>query len=193
MTERPTSETAADGDRDRHPWGRWRRAALDPVIDRSLRRIYAVVDAAARDQGVVCRNSGRCCRFDSFGHRLYVTGLEIAWVLAQVRGMREESVEAEGLRLQVLPDAGASDRHLSKGACVFQIERLCSVHRVRPLGCRVFFCEAGSEAWQHALYEQHQAVLRRLHEEQVIPYAYMEWRAGLAACRRWAESDEATA
>jgi len=27
--------------------------------------------------GAVCRGSGRCCRFEEWGHRLYVTGVEL--------------------------------------------------------------------------------------------------------------------
>jgi hypothetical protein len=47
------------------------------------------------------------------------------------------------------------------------------------MGCRIFFCQRGTEAWQHALYEEFLGGLRQLHERQSLPYQYMEWRMGL--------------
>ena len=66
-----------------------------------------------------------------------------------------------------------------RGGCPFQVDTLCNAHAMRPLGCRVFFCERGAEEWQHGLYEQCQTRLRTLHETYGIEYAYAEWRASL--------------
>ena len=65
------------------------------------------------------------------------------------------------------------------GACPYQVEGLCSTHTIRPLGCRVFFCQAGTEAWQQDLYESFLRRLTRLHEQLDVPYRYMDWIAGL--------------
>jgi Fe-S-cluster containining protein len=67
------------------------------------------------------------------------------------------------------------------GGCPFQVEGLCSVHAIRPFGCRVFFCDATSDDWQHGQYERFHADLKRLHAQLGVPYQYLEWRQALAA------------
>ncbi len=134
-------------------------------MDRALRDGYDRIDAEIAERRPVCRMSGRCCHFDTHGHCLYVTALEIAWVIAQ----RPPSS---------LAGLDARDEHLD--GCIFQVERLCTVHAIRPLGCRVYFCDPAAQAWQNDLYERHLADLRALHDEHRIAYRYLEWRAGLA-------------
>jgi Fe-S-cluster containining protein len=139
-------------------WRAWRDAAATELIDRAIAGLYAELDAEVARRGPTCWLSGKCCHFDAYGHRLYVTGLEIAWVLTKT-----------------------APRPAIEGGCMFQQNKLCTVHAVRPLGCRIFFCQEGTQAWQNELYEAFLARLRTLHETHALPYRYMEWRAGLAA------------
>jgi Fe-S-cluster containining protein len=150
-------------------WHSWRDAAGDPMIDAAIRGLYADLDAAVRARGPTCWVSGRCCHFDAFGHRLYVTGLEIAWVVKQVGALSSPSPPP--------PDTDGG----GAGGCRFQKDKLCTIHAVRPLGCRVFFCQEGTQTWQQNVYEQFLARLRVLHDHHGLPYRYMEWRVGLAA------------
>lgn len=136
----------------------WRCAARSHKVDSSIRSLYRRFDLQVARHGAVCWVSGRCCRFDAYGHRLYVTGLEIAWFLQQVD----------------LPQPqGPSD------SCPYQHEGVCSVHSVRPLGCRIFYCQKGTERWQQDLYECYLDEVKVLHERMNISYRYMEWRVGL--------------
>jgi Fe-S-cluster containining protein len=144
-------------------WDAWRAAVRRPAVDDAVRDLYARLDGAVQQRGPTCWISGRCCNFNAYGHRLYVTGLEIAWVLQQVD----------------LPAAATGDDAL-KTACPFQVNNLCSIHAVRPLGCRIYFCQEGTQDWQHEVYERFLTDLRALHDEHALPYRYMEWRAGLA-------------
>lgn len=161
------------------PWTTWRDAAARPEIDVALRTLYAELDDAITQRGPTCWSSGKCCKFDDFGHRLYVTGLEIAWFLGQCgtrdaeRGTDDPPV---GIRLPQLAE--------HPGACPYQIDGLCSTHTVRPLGCRIFFCQRGTEAWQQDLYETYLDRLRRFHEAQQLEYRYMDWIAGLDEATR---------
>ncbi|HZZ44771.1 MAG TPA: hypothetical protein VFE58_17675, partial [Tepidisphaeraceae bacterium] len=66
------------------------------------------------------------------------------------------------------------------GACPFQEGGLCSVHGIRPFGCRVFFCDETSTEWQREQYEELHGELKKLHEELGVAYFYVEWRAALA-------------
>src|SRR5258705_12827586 len=79
------------------------------------------------------------------------------------------------------------------GGCPFQINKLCSVHSIRPFACRLFFCDSTSTDWQHEQYQTFHARLRRLHDELEVAYYYLEWRQallivgglGLLSARGW--------
>jgi Fe-S-cluster containining protein len=105
-----------------------------------------------------CDVSGRCCRFEEFGHRLFVTTMELAAFVA---------------------DAPAVPDSWNGSGCPFQSDRLCTVHAIRPFGCRVFFCDSTATDWQRQQYEHFHTRLRRLHEELGVPYFYVEWRTAL--------------
>ena len=175
-------------------WRSWQAAALDDGIDHLIRQIYARLDEEVRRRGPVCWTSGRCCQFDAYGHRLYVTGLEIAWVWAQlnrghceIRRQQEGSTHRSEFRL-ALPVWNSNSDEPTDG-CPFQVDRLCSIHTVRPLGCRIFFCQDGTAQWQNILYEQFLQELRTLHDTHGLVYQYMEWRSGLRQAKRWLTSD----
>jgi Fe-S-cluster containining protein len=126
-----------------------------------------------------CDASGRCCRFEEFGHRLFVTTIELATFWYNVE------TGSVGARL-VSPESGTREQHARRvsflqGACPFQQLRLCSVHEIRPFGCRIFFCDPASNQWQKEQYEQFHGRLKRLHDELDVPYFYVEWREALRA------------
>ncbi len=147
------------------PWQIWREAAKLPAIDRAIAALYDELDSAVKERGPVCWASGRCCNFNAHGHLLYVTGLEIAWFLSKVdQSGRDDDWQA---RLD------------AKSPCPFQVNSLCTTHTMRPLGCRVYFCQRGTESWQQEVYETFQSRLRSLHDERCLPYRYLEWRGGL--------------
>jgi Fe-S-cluster containining protein len=150
----------------------WLRAARQPEVVAALESVYAYIAAQVESRRPVCEQSGRCCRFEEHGHRLYVTGLEAACTLAQLGRTlgRDELALAK-----------------ARGGCPFQIDNLCSVHAIRPLGCRVYYCDPTAQQWQEELSERALAEVRRIHERYVIPYRYGEWRAILGAIVEAAE------
>lgn len=178
-------------------WPTWQDAAKRGAIDSALREMYADLDAAVAECGPVCNASGRCCKFESYGHRLYVTGLEIAWY---VMGVDELGLEVRAEPAQAPDDSDAPPPPIPlqqfavnpnaqspaplPDACPYQIDGLCSTHTIRPLGCRVYFCEEGTEGWQQDTYERFMDRLKTLHEKHGLPYSYMEWRAGLIEAGR---------
>lgn len=147
----------------------WHEASGRDEIDAAIRGLYADIDQAVAERRPVCNASGRCCRFEEYGHRLYVTGLEIAWFLRQLAD--DGGQNGNDFRLQ---------QAASSPSCPYQINGLCSTHTIRPLGCRVFFCEQGTEAWQQDRTEHFLNALKQVHTQHELPYAYMEWRVGLA-------------
>lgn len=172
-------------DSQTRPWSRWHRAAAAPAVDTDMRRLYERLDAQVAQRGPVCWVSGRCCQFDAYGHLLFVTGLEAAWVLRQT-AQRPNATHEPNRHTKPSPTFVAdqvTEPARADGACPFQLNRLCSVHTVRPMGCRVFFCQHGTEDWQHELYERFLAELRGLHDDHELPYYYMEWRQALREAR----------
>jgi len=147
-------------------------ASLD--IAHELEAVYAQVSADIAARGPACWASGRCCNFEKTGHRLYVTGLEAAYALRNgPQVIVADRVINTGLSLPQIADARAS------GGCPFQVDNLCGIHSVKPLGCRVYFCDRSATEWQADLTEKSLREIRAIHDRHHIPYRYGEWRTML--------------
>jgi Fe-S-cluster containining protein len=159
----------APGDSDCAQWQMWFNTTKDSAVSDALVKVNREIDQLVLEKNPTCLISGRCCDFNAFGHRLYVTGLEISWVIRQLKvNSGPETKHAERLDTGTLTDA-----------CTFQVNGMCSIHLIRPFGCRIFFCEDGTQDWQQEIYERYQQRIRQLHDEHQLPYRYMEWRGGL--------------
>lgn len=73
------------------------------------------------------------------------------------------------------------DAARARGGCPFQQSNLCSVHAIKPLGCRVYFCDRSAQEWQRSLSEAALADIRAIHDAHAIEYRYGEWREMLNA------------
>lgn len=147
----------------------WREALADPVVSGALVELHGRIAEEVLRRRPLCLASGRCCSFERFGHRLYVTGLEAVWA-------------ADGIaaRTGQAPSVAEIDAALGRGDCPFLVAgRLCGAHRERPLGCRIYFCDRTGAGWQEELSETLHRELLALHERMAIPYRYGEWRAML--------------
>jgi Fe-S-cluster containining protein len=138
-----------------------RDASRRPEVLAAVRTFYDDVQKSIDARRPVCAVSGRCCRFEEFGHRLYVTTIELAHFVRSHAGDVVNAWDGTG--------------------CPFQRAKLCTVHTIRPFGCRMFFCDATSTQWQNDAYERFHARLKGLHEELNVPYFYVEWRVALRA------------
>lgn len=143
----------------------WRAAAASIDAQSTIARLHEEIAAEVRVQRPLCVSSGRCCGFEAHGHRLYLTGIETAWTWS---------------RLARRPSATEVDAALAAGTCPF-LSGGCSVHAVRPPGCRIYFCDRDAAGWQSALAERCHLEIRSLHDRLDIPYRYAEWRSLLAA------------
>lgn len=124
--------------------------------------IYRQLEGTLVTAGGLCRQSGRCCRFQEYGHRLYVTTLEMLFFMAAA---------PKNFRQKVNDDPSLLDGTV----CPFQMEKLCTVRDIRPAGCRIYFCDGIAQAKQNDLTEKILKQLRELHEQQAVPYYYGEW------------------
>ena len=165
-----------------------------------VNRPYAVYDAVQAEidaRRPLCDMSGRCCNFEAYGHRLYVTTIELAAFSGQLPAAAAGTARFEtagtrgGLALPqwrvdaavqpIVPVAAPTDDGTPSTAtsCPFQSNNLCGVHEIRPFGCRMFFCDPLATEWQKGLYERFHADIKALHESLGVPYFYVEWRAAL--------------
>lgn len=123
----------------------------------ALRQVYARADAEWARRPPVCRACGKCCRFATFGHRLLVSPLE----------------------LSLLTEAPPEHLPVEPGLCPYQRDDLCTARERRPLGCRIYFCEARLEDCSR-LYERFHRDIRRLHADRRLPYIYAELTSNLS-------------
>jgi Fe-S-cluster containining protein len=144
-------------------------AAGRAEVRAAVAAVYGSLEHAIQQRRPRCDASGRCCRFEEFGHRLYVTTLELATFVYELE-TRSWPAELDGTR-----------RDWTGGGCPFQLARLCGVHSIRPFGCRIFFCDPTATDWQREQYELHHARLKQLHEQFEVPYFYLEWRQAIRA------------
>jgi len=135
------------------------RARSDARFIAGLRETYRQVDLDVGRQNTSCRACGDCCRFDRTDHRLYVSTGELALLTAA---------------------APAGPRSVQPLHCPYQDADRCRARDRRPLGCRVFFCDEDLQAWSRDSYERFHRLIRRLHDEARLPYAYIEMTAGAA-------------
>src|SRR3954469_16764113 len=133
-------------------------ASARPEVHSAIAALYEDLQKQIDIRRPKCILSGRCCRFEEFGHRLYVTTLELA---------------------AFVHDLDAPIPPATSGGCPFQINKLCSVHQIRPFACRLFFCDSTSTQWQHEQYQAFHGRLRQLHDSLGVPYFYLEWRQAL--------------
>jgi Fe-S-cluster containining protein len=63
----------------------------------------------------------------------------------------------------------------ARGGCPFQVRNLCGVHEIKPLGCRLYFCDRSAQEWQQELSERLLRDIRAIHDRHKIAYRYGEW------------------
>ena len=182
------------------------QAASNAKLLAEVDALYAELDRRIAAHQPICRNRGACCKFDTFGHKLYVTTVELAYFHAhhadrlqkQLARSERQDQGAAGFSLRdpagcesardTQRAAGFSPRGstglktftLASQVCPFQHDGLCTTRAGRPIGCRVFFCESSDQGWQSELTEWAISRLRELHERFEVPYSYAEWLTALA-------------
>ncbi|GIW76895.1 MAG: hypothetical protein KatS3mg104_1958 [Phycisphaerae bacterium] len=134
-----------------------------PEISVRVKQLYEEIQQQVKLKNPRCDRSGRCCRFEEYGHRLFVTTVELAAFFGHAKS---------GLF--------STPRTINEG-CPYQVDRLCTVHSYRPFGCRIFFCDPTATDWQQEQYEHFHLQLKQIHTDFNVPYMYVEWRQALRA------------
>lgn len=127
-----------------------RVGALYRWIDSELARKAELVGA--------CGACGKCCDFDTYDHRLFVTPPELIYFAAGLGGDELKTMRT--------------------GLCPYNVGFRCSVHEHRFAGCRIFCC-TGDADFQSDLTEEVLKELKAISNELDIPYRYADLRTAL--------------
>lgn len=135
----------------------------EPLVD-GLKRLYDELAVDIAQAGPVCQVSGRCCRFQEYGHTLFVSRAEA----------------------EVLFESPPPSAEIDEACCPWQVNGLCTAHDRRPLGCRVYYCDPNYKGVGEQLSERYIRRLKALHDSTASPWEYQPLHAFLreAASRR---------
>ncbi|MBN1457041.1 MAG: hypothetical protein JW912_04225 [Sedimentisphaerales bacterium] len=127
------------------------------AIAKRVCQVYDLIDLKTTARQAECNACGKCCDFDSFDHRLYVTSPEMIYFAANVN---------------------SPIRPMDGGICPYNIAGKCSVHEKRFAGCRIFLCKGDSE-FQGELSEEAIAEFKSICAEFGVDYYYADLKTAL--------------
>ena len=120
----------------------------------SVAEIYRWLDVRIEEQVKLadkCEVCGRCCDFDAFGHRLFVTTPELMYLSAKYKVIKP----------------------MTTGRCPWQEDNKCTIYDCRFASCRIFCCKGDSE-FQGRLTEETLGKLKSICVKFGIGYRYMD-------------------
>ena len=132
-----------------------------PDLLNKVAEIYDWLDGQIRlTDGLVggCDSCGRCCDFEAFDHRLFVTPPELMYLAA--------NLGAENIK--PMPDS----------RCPYHLICQCTVYKYRFAGCRIFSCK-GDADFQSGLSESVLKKFKSICTEFNIPYRYTDLATAL--------------
>ena len=132
------------------------------IVD-SVGRIYSWIDSETGEQ--VCDECGKCCDFESFGHKLFVTTPEMLYFTQKMKPVKT----------------------MTGGICPYNCKGKCSVYEDRFAGCRIFNCKIDNEA-QNKLTEDVLEELKTLCDGFGFPYRYLDLKTALNNCEEMINS-----
>ena len=142
-------------------------------LGKKVAEIYDWLDTQIRENNQLtgqCSACGKCCDFDGFDHRLFITGPELMYL-------------ATGQQAANLGDENVMPMTTSRplgGKCPYNIEGKCTIYEYRFAACRIFYCSAGAD-FQGELSETVLKKLKSLCAEFQIPDRYSDLALALNA------------
>ncbi|MFA5250971.1 MAG: YkgJ family cysteine cluster protein [Phycisphaerae bacterium] len=126
-----------------------------------MAEIYREIDVKINNHSELagaCIACGKCCDFESFGHKLFVTPPELIYLAANLHG--------ENLK------------PMKTGRCPCQTNNKCTIYKFRFAGCRIFSCK-GDADFQSGLSEMALKKFKAICEQFQIPYRYTDLATAL--------------
>jgi len=133
----------------------------DQQLLAALAEIYRDLTRDLERAGATCAACGDCCHLADYGHELWLTEVELAYLL-----------RASGARVPT-----------ASGVCPYLEDGRCAAREGRALSCRIFHCDL-DRAIQHRLHEKYLERLRGVAAGRGIELGYGELLASLAEAAR---------
>lgn len=126
------------------------------LICSQVKQIYDWLDETIKPLNNKCDACGKCCNFDSFGHKLFVTTPELLYFSRNVKNLRK----------------------MSTRTCPYLDDGKCSARNFRFAGCRIFFCKEDKDL-QNKLSEETIEKFKTLCDKFNLPYRYVDLAAAI--------------
>jgi hypothetical protein len=110
-----------------------------------------------------CKACGKCCDFENFDHKLFVTSPELIYLSANLHG--------ENLK------------PMKTSRCPYNVDGRCTIYECRFAGCRIFCCN-GDADFQNGLSESAIKKFKSLCDEYQVEYRYSELATALNSFER---------
>lgn len=124
-----------------------------------LEQIYNKLDIELSKINPGCDGCGTCCHFDEYGHELYVSNIEVEYIL--------ENVDVPPFD----PD---------QKTCPFFVEKKCTIREHRTLGCRVFFCNPDYKEQSYEIYNKYYKMIKDIAIKKQTEWSYLPMVKSLA-------------
>lgn len=137
------------------------KAKSNSWLLKKVAEIYDWLDSQInnnRDTAGQCDSCGRCCDFERFDHRLFVTPPEVIYLAAKLEGEKIKPMVTS--------------------ICPYNMGGKCSVYEYRFAGCRIFYCK-GDKDLQSRLSESAIKKFKSICEEFGIDYRYTDLATAL--------------
>jgi len=115
--------------------------------------VYDWIDSQISQNPAQCDMCGKCCDFESYGHRLFVTSCELIYF----------AVKLDPDKIRPMPT----------GRCPYNIDGKCTVYPYRFAGCRIFSCK-GDKDFQSRLSEQAVVKFKGICGKFALTYRYTD-------------------
>ena len=135
-------------------------AAAHGEIVKRVSEVYEWIDRQilkGRELAGKCAACGECCDFKGFGHKLFVTSVEVLHFSAAHGGALKE---------------------MTGGRCPYNVGGKCASYESRFAGCRIYSCK-GDADFQSGLTEEALKKFKSLCIEYDVPYRYMDIASAL--------------
>ncbi|MCX5636215.1 MAG: YkgJ family cysteine cluster protein [Planctomycetota bacterium] len=132
---------------------------------RKVAEIYNWLDSQICENSTIaghCDACGKCCDFNKFDHRLFVTTPELLYLAAKVG---DENVKT-----------------MTSNLCPYQTNSKCTIYKFRFAGCRIFCCK-GDADFQSRLSEMALKKFKSICEQFQIPYRYIDLPSALVSAQ----------
>ena len=132
--------------------------------NRLLKRVAEIYDRLAlqicksADLAGQCDACGKCCDFDNFDHRLFVTTPELIYLAANL--------------------GDGNLKPMTTSRCPYNVAGRCTIYKYRFAGCRIFCCK-GDADFQSSLSEATLKEFKSICRKFQVPYRYSEVASAL--------------